>query len=180
LSLKRGLLVAGLLAVALAGAAVLYVVWFLGRAAVDDVRLAAVARRSPTSIDLELTTSGSDDGVVVTVIDTDRTLRDALGLAPPAGFEMVPLALEESEKGDPQMVEFVARYNREKARYEGRLAVGADGATRVTLAAERPQAASGWIQLQYERRIGMGGSMRFVSVPIGTPPSPPAPGAAAR
>jgi hypothetical protein len=167
------LLAAGLGLLILVGAVLAYGVWFVRGVVVDHVEVRAAARTSEEGqIEIEITTTGSNDGVVITQIDMDRTLRDALGLSPPAGFTLAPLPLEEREKADKDAVEYVAEYNLEKVRYVGRLSVTPDAPRLLRFSAERPKAASGQIRLQHERKIGVGGSIGFVSVRTGTQASP--------
>jgi hypothetical protein len=166
--MKRILLAAGVGLLVLVGAALTYGVWFVRRVVVDHVQVRATARSSEKGpIEIEVTAAGSQDGVVITDIDMDRSLRDTLGLSPPAGFTLEPLAVEDREKGDNRAVEYVAKYNREKVRYAGRLSVGPNTPALLRFSAERPNAASGQIRLQHERKIGVGGSIGFVSVRIG-------------
>ena len=149
-----------------------YGVWFVRSAVVDHVKVSATAKAVEKAIEVEVVATGSGDGAVITVIDMERSLRDALGLSPPAGFTAAPMPLDAREKDDKEAAAYVEKYNREKVRYAGRLAVAPGAPTVLRFAAERPDAASGVIHLQHERKIGMGGSISFTSVTVGTQASP--------
>jgi hypothetical protein len=165
--MRRLLIAVGLVVVLTIGAVLAYGVWFLRRVVGDQVKVAGTARVLDTAIEIEVVVSGSEDGVVITEIDAERSVSEALGLHPPDGFSIEALRLEEREKGDARAEGFVATFNREKVRYTGRRVVTPATPAVLRFPADRPQAGSGEIRLQHERQVGMGGSMGFLSVKIG-------------
>jgi hypothetical protein len=170
LGMKRLLIAAGLGLLLLVGAFVAYAAWFVRRVAVDPAEVRASLRPSQGGmIEIEVATTGTSGEVVITEIEIERPLRDALGLSPPAGFQAEPLHVEEAEREDKEAVAFVAKYNLGKVRYTGKLTVTPDIPAVLRFPAEHPIGATGQIRLQHERKVGMGGSIGFLSVPVGTP-----------
>ena len=161
--------IATAITIAVAAAALLaYGAWFVRRAVVDDLHVAVTARPAGRdAVEIEILATGSADGAVITEIDMERSLRDGLGLRPPAGFVLEALKLEPREQGDEDAAAYVSRYNREKVRYTGRFEVSRDKPAVLRFPADHPQAASGVIRLQHERKIGLGGSIGFASVTVG-------------
>jgi hypothetical protein len=171
--MKRILIGAGLILVVLVGAFAGYAIWFVRRAVVERVDVRASMRPLQENlIEIEVMTAGAKEGVVITEISMERQLRDALGLTPPAGFRAEPLPLEDRESGDEQAAEFVAKYNRERVRYTGQLLVTPGTPALLRFPVEHAGMARGQIELQHERKIGVGGSIGFVSVTVGKEWSP--------
>jgi len=165
---KRILVIVGVLTIVVAVALVGYVAWFLRRAASDRTEVQASVRPLEDSvITVEVVVRGTDHPVTITEISLERALQDALGLGPPEGFKAEALALEDGEKDDPDAVEHVAKYNREKVRYVGTRTVKPGSRELLRFPVARPTAASGEIQLQHQRKVGVGGSIGFTSVKIG-------------
>jgi hypothetical protein len=167
---KRILVIVGLLTIVVAVALVGYVAWFLRNAVSDktDVR-ASVRRLEDSVITVEVVVRGTNHPVTITEISLERALQEAVGLGPPEGFRVEALPLEDGEKNDPEAVEHVTKYNREKVRYVGSRAVKPGSSELLRFSAARPRAASGEIRLQHERKVGVGGSIGFTSVRLAVP-----------
>jgi len=161
-------MIVGLLTLVLVVALVGYVAWFVRRAVSDGTEVRASVRPLEDSvITVEVIVRGTDYSVTVVEISLERALQEALGLGPPEGFRAEALPLEDGEKDDLDVVEHVAKYNREKVRYVGKRTIKPCSGELLRFPVARPTAASGEIQLQYERKVGVGGSIGFTSVKLG-------------
>ncbi|QDW66900.1 hypothetical protein [Luteimonas granuli] len=117
-------------------------------------------------------------------ITLPRATAARLRLAPPAGFAEEPLPLGD-HAGDPEMVEFVRTFNRENVRWVGHRLLAEQAVSEIAIPAGSTEAISGTLQVQYRRKIGLGGSISHFDVQLdagqgmftgGEPaPAPPAP-----
>jgi hypothetical protein len=101
--------------------------------------------------------TGQDKPYSVTEIHLPRELVQALGASPPNGFTDAPYVAG-PKVGDEA---FVQKFNQETVRWTGQLALPAEQDVVLNIPVLHASAGSGTIQLRYEHRSALGGSIRF-------------------
>jgi hypothetical protein len=114
------------------------------------------------SILLEISNNDTENSI--TEISVSRQLVNRLGLSEPPGFREVPLPLAESDREDKETVEFVEEFNKETIRWVGSFVLEPNSATELAIPATSASDLQGYMDFQYEARVGFGGSLSFFRV----------------
>lgn len=122
-------------------------------------KVAGTVKRVIPEQEIILEVINNDREHSITEISLSRELVNRLGLSGPAGFREEPLSLTESERNNNEMVEFVEEFNRETVRWVGRLALEPNAVTELAVPATSASGLQGYMDIQYEARVGFGGSI---------------------
>lgn len=95
----------------------------------------------------------------ITEITLSRQQVNRLGLSQPAGFREEPLPLTESDRKNDELVEFVEEFNDKNVRWVGRLELEPNAVTELAVPATSASGLQGYMDIQYEARVGFGGSI---------------------
>jgi hypothetical protein len=162
----RVLMAVGLVIVLAVATFLLYVGWFMRRTVGATPQISVHLKASGEhTIEIEVSSAGGPP-LAVTEISMKRAFGDLLGIAPPEGFILEPLPLTAEELRDPDAVAHAVEFNRDNIRYVGTARVPTNIPAVLVFRVERKGATAGVIDLQHERKIGMGGSIGFASVHV--------------
>jgi len=122
-------------------------------------RVVAVVKRVVPDKELVIEINNNSKENRITEISMPRLLVSGIGLSVPPDFAEEALPLSGEDRKDRELVEYVEKYNMDNIRWVGNRELAPNAVTEFTFPVTSATRLAGYIDFQYEARVGFGGSI---------------------